>query len=352
MLKFQFYIKKLAFLIKKFTVYIFLLRYKNTRKILYLLLPPANLRNIGDQAQVVAIKRWFHSNFPEYRVLEFDKDDSYKFTWLMKMLLKKNDLIFLHSGGNLGIRGVWSEGARRIAIKSFPHHKIISLPQTIFFGSSEKGRSELALSKKIYNSHDDLTIIARDSQSYKLANEFFPKCKKLLCPDFVLYLNRDKNDSSVTKSEKILLCFRNDSESALNEQNKALIRADLNKLNKPYNEFDTTLDHEIRAVDREKILEDTLFYFETHKLIITDRLHGVIFSVLTKTPCIVISTVDHKLTASLEWFEKLNYVAYLDDIKKLPSLVTQMLSIKDFSSVDWRALYFENLKDQIMSNVT
>ncbi len=38
------------------------------------------------------------------------------------------------------------------------------------------------------------------------------------------------------------------------------------------------------------------------KLIITDRYHGTILSLVAGTPVIVIKTTDHKVTTGAEWF--------------------------------------------------
>ena len=182
-------LKKTVYLpINNFIFYSKIKQYKNVKKIIYNITPPHSLRNIGDHAQVVAIKKWFKDTFEGYLVLEFDKDEIYKYIHSIKRVVNERDLIFLQSGGNLGDRGLWSENARRLVIKNFPKHKIISLPQTIFFSNTKKGKEELEITKNIYNSHGDLTVIARDRYSFKLAKEYFPKCKTMICPDFVLYL--------------------------------------------------------------------------------------------------------------------------------------------------------------------
>jgi len=331
--------------------YLKIRKYKNSKKIIYTITPPPSLRNIGDHAQVLAIKKWFEDNFKEYLVLEFDKNEIYKYINSIKKIVNKDDLIFLHSGGNLGDRGLWSENARRLVIKNFPKNKIISLPQTIFFSDTKKGREELEITKSIYNSHSNLTIIARDEYSYKLARKYFPKCKTLVCPDFVLYLAPSNVDANFfERRENILLCFRNDSESVINEDIKNTIKEYIKKINENYYEYDTTLDRDISRKNREHELELVLSLFRRHKLVITDRLHGVIFSVITKTPCIAMKTVDHKLTESVKWFADLNYIAYTEDHKQLPELIDRMLKIKNFNSVDWRALYFDDLKTKILSS--
>jgi exopolysaccharide biosynthesis predicted pyruvyltransferase EpsI len=166
--------KKFIMFIKIIIFYFKIRKYKNIKKIIYTITPSPSLRNVGDHAQVIAIKKWFMENFNEYLVLEFDKNEIYKYLNLIKKIVNEDDLIFLHSGGNFGDRSLWSEGARRSIINNFPKNKIISLPQTIFFSNTQKGRKELEKTKHICNNHKDLTIIARDSYSFKLAKNYFP----------------------------------------------------------------------------------------------------------------------------------------------------------------------------------
>lgn len=323
-----------------------IMKFKKTKKIIYTITPPPHLRNIGDHAQVVAIKKWFSDNFEDYLVLEFDKKEIYRYLSSIKKIVNKADLIFCHSGGNLGDRGLWSEGARRLVIKTFPENKIISLPQTIFFSDTRKGKDELEITKKIYNNHKDLTIMARDRYSFELAKQYFPECKHMICPDFVLYL--DSFDGNVEKRENVLLCLRNDTESIINDDIRNSIREYIKNGNQECHNYDTTLKRYIPRKNREKELKLVLSLFRKHKLVITDRFHGVIFSIITRVPCIALKTVDHKLTESVKWFKSLNYLFYTENYDQLPELMNKAYKIAHFNKVNWKKLYFNSLKSRIM----
>lgn len=336
----------IVFIINPF-FYLHIRKYRNNKKIIYAITPPSSLKNVGDHAQVVAINKWLNDNFKDYSVMEFDKNEMYLYIPSIKKITNENDLIFLHSGGNLGDRSFWSENIRRSIIKNFPENKIISLPQTIFFNDTKVGREELEITKNIYNDHRDLTIIARDSYSFKLAKEYFSSCKNFVCPDFVLYLKRDRKP--VTKRKNILLCIRNDTESIIDDETRQFIANCLNHLGKDYTFYDTTLDRNIAKENREKELERSLSLFESQELVITDRFHGVIFSVITKTPCIALKTIDHKLSESIKWFEDINYVTYTEDFTTLPDRISKMLEIDGIDTVDWRSLYFDGLRSKIFS---
>lgn len=316
---------------------------KNQRKIIYALTPPAHLTNVGDHAQVVAIRLWLQKHFPQLPVIELDKDQSQKLLPALKQLVEPNDLFFLHSGGNLGDRGIWSESIRRLLISSFPDNQIVSLPQTIYFSDTPTGRIERENSHRIYTAHPNLTVIGRDPKSGELAQELFPKAKIFCTPDFVLSLPPRRSDIK-NNPPKILLCLRLDDESALNAQQRKEIGEKL-----PYDctYFDTTIASPIKADERKEVLERTLDLFEAADVVVTDRYHGLIFTILCRKPCVVLPTVDHKLTSAMHWFKELSFIKFVPDIDAIPLLVEQCLSIESREVPDWNFEYFDKIPELI-----
>lgn len=312
-------------------------------RFVYALTPPARLANIGDQAQVVAIKAWFASHHPGIPVVEVDKDEITQFGPALRRLVRRGDVIVLHSGGNLGDRGMWSERGRRFMISSFHDNKVVSLPQTIFFSDTEKGRSERAITEQVYAGHPDLTVYGRDEVSGALAEQLFPSARTGVAPDFVLSLPADPGRPS-TGSENLLLCLRLDDESALTEQERtALAGSDWNTT-----VFDTTLSDPIDKASRERIVNETRDLFRRNDVVITDRYHGLIFAVLSARPCIVLRTVDHKLTSAMGWFEKVEFVQFADSPSDALAMLETMRTCDNFDRPDWDTLYFDELADTLM----
>lgn len=316
---------------------------KNQRKIIYALTPPPHLKNVGDHAQVVAIRLWLQKHFPELPVIELDKDESQKLLPALKELVQPSDLFFLHSGGNLGDRGIWSESIRRLLISSFPQNQIVSLPQTIHFSDTPTGRIERETTHRIYTAHPNLTVIGRDPQSGELAKELFPKAQTFCTPDFVLSLPPRQSDIK-NNPPKILLCLRLDDESALNAQQRKEIGEKL-----PYDctYFDTTIASPIKASERNDVLERTLDLFQSVDVVVTDRYHGLIFTILCRKPCVVLPTVDHKLTSAMHWFQEIPFIKFVPNINAIPSLVEQCLSIESREVPDWNQIYFDKIPQTI-----
>lgn len=320
---------------------------KGVNKIIYTLTPPPELPNIGDHAQVVAIYKWLESNYHGKPILEVDKNECINEIEALKKIANDDDLIFIHSGGNLGDRGIWSETGRRNIIKNFPNNKIIVLPQTIFFSETQKGKEEAINSEKIYNDHDFLRVIARDYESLELAKKLFPKSNPFAIPDFVLSLRKEEYiKNGIKPSKHILFCLRNDDESILSDLDRENL---INYLETGENEiFDTTLLAPLEIEQREYYVKKTLEHFSDFEVIITDRFHGVIFATILNKPIIVLPTVDHKLTSAIKWFEGMPQIKYIakeeiPDIKKILDIV---ISEKPVTK-DWNDIYFSNLKEKI-----
>lgn len=312
---------------------------RNQQKIIYALTPPPHLKNVGDQAQAVAIHFWLRKHFPKLPILEVNKEDCKYFLPALKWLIQPNDVLFLHSGGNLGDRGIWSETIRRLLIQSFPQNKIISLPQTIYFSDTEQGRKECKKSQLIYASHPDLTVIGRDPQSGDLAAALFPNAHTLCIPDFVLSMPPRQVESN-KGLPKILLCLRLDDESALSEEQRLKISTDL-----PYTcqYFDTTLRTPIFLEKRERVFDQTLDLFSSVDAIVTDRYHGLIFAVLCGKPCVVLPTVDHKLTSAMYWFKEVPFVSFAQNLNEVKSRLEHCLAVENRTTPDWNSIYFDPL---------
>ena len=71
------------------------------------------------------------------------------------------------------------------------------------------------------------------------------------------------------------------------------------------------------------VVRHELMRFAKHQVVITDRLHGMIFSVVTNTPCVVLSSYNQKIPEYYNTFLKdSNSVFFLEnDLSKLEDTV-------------------------------
>jgi len=126
----------------------------------------------------------------------------------MKGAIGDGPIIF-PGGGNLGDLWPSHQRLREWVIASCHDRPIYILPQTVHF------ISEMALNRaaRIFNAHPDITVFVRDRKSYDLCQRWFHQCKILLAPDMVFHLSDLQLPlySEFNRDSKLFLC-RTDSE--------------------------------------------------------------------------------------------------------------------------------------------
>ena len=316
---------------------------KKQRKIIYAITPPPRWKDIGDHAQVIAISQWMKKHFPDVPVIEMDKDRARTYLRALTWLTRPDDVIMLHSGGNLGDRGKWSESIRRLIILNFPANKIVSLPQTIFFSDTENGRSEREKTRQIYGTHPDLTIIARDPVSLKQAEDLFPRARTFAIPDFVLALTVERHEVN-RDVPQILLVLRADNESHMSQEDRKRIE---DAIPFPCQHYDNVHHAPIAEHERMIVFNTFITRFQDADAVVTDRYHGVIFSVICGKPCVFLRSVDHKLTAGEYWLRDVPFVRRADTIDEVVPLLQRLLAVTKRTAPDWNASYFDKLPGYI-----
>lgn len=279
--------------------------------------------NLGDGAIYYAEHKFITDYFKTYEFYHISENGMRFCIDRISKFIKDDDIIFMHGGGNMGNLYKWQEEGRRITIEKFKNNKIISFPQTMFFEDNEDGKKEFEKTKSIYNAHPNLTLIARESKSYQKMKQSFPKCKVLYTPDIVTYLDETKENS---KRKGALLVMRNDREMKIsNAEQEQIIRM----VKKHYEDIsitDTHLREDIAMVYGKRIdtLNKKFDEFRRAKLVITDRLHGMIFAAITSTPCIALGNSNHKIESSVEWFDKLKYIKYANSIEQIEEYIEEL----------------------------
>lgn len=282
-------------------------------------------KNLGDHAIAEAIVEYLNNNLNEYNIVEVPIDDFGNQYSFIKKNSSNKDIFILIGGGNFGIEYYIMELQRRTIIKHFKNNKIILFPQTIDFGSTKFGRKELRKSIKIYSKHKDLYLFAREKTSYDIMKENFDN-PVYLTPDIVLSIPPIEKNQIKNMENKILLCMRNDCEKIYNDIE---IKEILHNMNYSYYQYDTVVDHNILIKERNCELNKCFNLFSSYKLIITDRLHGMIFSYLTGTPCIVLSNYNHKIKGVYNsWLKDVTFIKYCDDVKQIKKSITELLDTK------------------------
>lgn len=284
--------------------------------------------NIGDNAIAIAEEELIKKFFPQYELYMMQEKYLDICVKKVRKIIKDQDIIMLHGGGNIGDTYERPEKGRREVIKTFPNNKIIIFPQTAYFSDTIEGQKQLEKSKEIYNNHKNLIIFAREEKSYEFMKKNFYNCKIYLTPDMVMTLNK-----SIDLDRKgALLLFRTDKEKTLENESIEKIKEIVKTKFEKYTISDMNLGSGIVNIGgkkREKILDNKFKQFQTSQIVITDRLHGMIFAAITETPCVVFGNFNHKITESYKWLENLEYIRFCDNMNEIEDIIEEVIKSKN-----------------------
>ena len=296
----------------------------------------ADYNNLGDLAITVAQQKFLMTLIgEEYTVIKINEGDTYNWISEIKQLPSENVLITLIGGGNSGSLYDFIETPRRFILKYFKNYKMISFPQTIFFDDSEQALAVKNEFFAISNKCKNLTLVARERNSHKIYMDN-TKARVLLTPDIVFSYEKYVKLSDSRRSNSVALVLRDDKEKALDvEFQRNLIGLVEKRFDKV--EYMDTCDVEYKEDNAQKLLDDYLARLQSISLVITDRLHGMILSYITGTPCIVFNNNNQKIESTYNtWLQGQNIVRLFssEEIEELNQLMDDMLNQSEYMSVN------------------
>lgn len=283
--------------------------------------------NLGDHLLAMAEKSYLKDVCGLANIMEIPLDVIRMCGSQIATHINPRSIIFVNGGGWMG--DVWphDEILLQDIATDFRNNKVIVFPQTVYYSNlhSKKSQELLSRAKQSYNDSPNLTLSFRERRSYEFALREFEKCDVVLAPDMALsYLdeapkNQHKND------HKIGLCLRSDREKASNED---ILNAIFDYFDSEIYEFlvvDTIAPSRVLLNDRVDTVNELLNRFAECDLVITDRLHGMLCSYLTDTPCIVLDNATNKVLGVYhEWLigsQKILFVKRFNDLKRVAEFV-------------------------------
>lgn len=315
------------------------------KKKIYILNTPLHT-NIGDSAIAYAQNLFLEKNFGnKYKIVEITNWELNRFRRALSYIVRKKDIVTQLGGGNMGVEWFGEELERRRIIEMFPNNKMIIFPQTIYYGDSAKGKEEFEKSKQIYNSHKDLTLIAREKVSYEIMKSAYEKCKVILTPDIVLSMDGLENKY---KRENITFCFRKDPEKVLKNSEQEVIIEDCKKITDKLVFTDMMSERDVTKENRVDIIMDKFKDFQKSKLVITDRLHGMVFCAISGTPCIAFGNYNQKVKGTYDWIKDLDYIKYVDNIEEARGYIDELMNLEATEYDNSKFInYYDQIKDII-----
>lgn len=300
---------------------------RNGRVIFYLGIPAHS--NLGDLAQGVCIRRWLKKNYPERQVVEIETNAlvNTQFSLLNKLaeLYETGDMIVFQSGYTTTDLGGFADEMHRAVMNILPDANMLMLPQTIFF-KDEKNKERTS---KCYNSMKHMLFLARDRVSFGMAKQMFPDIPVMQFPDIVTTLIG--NYSFDYNRDGIMFCCRDDGEKYYSDEEISSLMSKCESLSKVAR-TDTTKAGKTADIVRnaERYIMDEIETYAHYKVVITDRYHGTILSLVAGTPVIIIKTTDHKVTTGAEWFKGVydDYVYVADSLDEAYEIARSVLDKK------------------------
>ena len=303
--------------------------------------------NIGDSAIVLAQNAFLRKNgFNSAQIIELTLSQMQQDWKHIHRWIPKTDIITHLGGGNMGSQWKQEEALHRQVTCGFPRNPMIVFPQTIFYADENSAQESV----DVYNRHHHLTIVAREQKSHEIMARLYPDIKLLLSPDIVLSATMDTFGVHHSERQGVLLCMRQDAERAMSDDDRSKIESFIKSHPLTYRCTDMHSDYPITKENRLDCVRQKMAEFSSAKLVITDRLHGMIFAAITGTPCIAFSNYNHKVRGTYDWISYLPYIRYAqsteDAIRMIPELLDMENCVYDSTPLQ---PYFEELA-QVVKN--
>lgn len=269
----------------------------------------ADYGNLGDVAITYAQEKFLREQIPDYEIIDVPISETLHSLEQIKQSITEEDIVTIVGGGNIGDLYFDIELLRLLVVKTFTKNRIIVFPQTANYSDSSEATYLKKISKKIYCTHPNLTMCAREVVSFNVMKKEYPEARVLLMPDIVMTLNER---CPIENRSGVIFCLRNDKEKADNSNIINQIREFCMVNSIPICNRDTHIGRGQLSLDeRTAELKSIWCDFRKSKFVVTDRLHGMIFSYITGTPAIVLPNSNLKIEKCYEWIKRCGYIFFM-----------------------------------------
>lgn len=317
----------------------------NNKSPRFFLLGTIEYMNYGDHAINVGEYDFFNrKNIDFIEIPESYLDETFE---LLLNYSNDNDVFYFQGGGNMG--DVWTaqEKWRQRLLSNFPNHKIVFFPQSISYSSLD---SEIYRETKNLSEHaKNLTILLRDKVSFDFVQNNFPEnVHKFLVPDMAMTLS---NNVVHNIKYDVLMLFRSDIEKENNIIKNELTNWLTDNSHLKINVSDTVRDSwkYIDKNNRRLFLFKKLREFNQSKVVVTDRLHGLILSFISDTPVIVFDNNNHKIRNFYQtWLKQSQNIYFVDESVSVKTIANKIIEFtqqeKNFKD---NSTHYKDLVDKI-----
>lgn len=301
--------------------------------------------NLGDGMIAESIIEFCKHCLPGYGIEEYSLSSYWNQKRYLVSAIQPDDIIVMPGGGNFGNKYPVAQVVKQDVVKTWVQNKKIIFPQTVFY--LEGSDDSLNKDKKIFCKENNVILFTRDQKSYEFARDNYT-CTVWLAPDIVLSRNMQKQTE---REKKILLLLRGDSERCIahGDLEYVIDRAFATGMN--VCAADLQLIYNGAEISLRKMeINRKLDLISSSRLVITDRLHGMVFAAVTGTPCLVFPNFNFKVEGTYEWLRHLPYIKYADSIDQVDAYMEELLGISECSYDNKFLLpYYNKLEDALKS---
>lgn len=273
--------------------------------------------NLGDHLLALAEIDTLKENYKDYELIEVSTEQYMLNKARILKSLNPEDKVFLTGGGWLG--DIWPSDemiARDVVETLGKYDGVTIMPQTIFY--KDKNGNFVQSARKFWSGQNALLCVRdKDSEIFAVNNLGISSEKCFLLPDMGFAFNIT-DELEVSGDQSLLLCLREDRESLLSDSDRNKLTESAQKSFDKISYTSTLGDRVISPAHRDKQVRAKISEFAKSNLVITDRLHGAIFAILSGTPCIALNNVTGKVSGVLgEWCRGYSGVIFVDDPEHL-----------------------------------
>lgn len=260
-------------------------------------------RNLGDHLIAESEKKFLHDTFPDSQFFEIPTEVFLRNFLFLQKHTPKEAKVFITGGGWMGDMWPKEELTMQHMIKTFGHCNLTILPQTIYYDNADN-KLLLENSKRAMHACNNFKLCVREESSREFARKHLDVPNPIIAPDMALYYISDITSTQTTSAG---ICLRNDKEKVASE-NIDILKQQL-EFEFGIHQIDTIAEHDVVLKNRLSDIEQALKRFAECPVVLTDRLQGMIFSVIVGTKCIALSTKSGKVAGVynkwLSWDENI-----------------------------------------------
>ena len=315
-------------------------------------------KNLGDHLIAAAELQFLKDIFTDKDILEIPTEVFLRYEEFIRNNINPNSKVFITGGGWMGSLWPQDEQILQAMVDAFKQCELTILPQTIFYEQDDAiGQKLLNSLNKLTDSCSDLLLCTRNFASYEFArqNISLDASRIVLAPDMGLYY-RKNNDFNYNKhsfkTPHAGFYLRKDREkTGVGEKASAL--SVLFKIYgiDSYNR-DTMYRKLIPLRKRNFLIDDEISVMKASTVIVTDRLHAMIYAALADTKCIAFNNKTGKIYGVYsQWLKSNRNILFLNRLDSVTVNTIEHFTEEEKTSFNVNEMLhddFEELKQTII----